>query len=197
MLTKRIGIGDLLPGPPYLSRNFVRGQGLRWFWARFVLGRQTLPTESASQVLPGHKAWARSVAKKQTVPQMFTDLVHTTVPARESSLDSFVLLSRSLKCFFQDENGIRTSQCGHKDVDQKSVSVTFFPDPHISPIVSYAGKVCGGFGQGLILGCRPCPPNRPFRCFQGIKHGHGLSLKNKPCPIIWQTVPQRTTGLAR
>ena len=73
MLTQRIGIGDLLPGPPYLSRNFVRGQGLRWFWARLDFGLQTLPTESAFQVLSGHKAWARSVAQNQTVPNYLAD----------------------------------------------------------------------------------------------------------------------------
>ena len=72
-LTKRIGIGDLLPGPPYLSRNFVRGQGLRWFWARLVFGPQALPAQSASQVLPGHKAWAWSVTEKQTVPNYLAD----------------------------------------------------------------------------------------------------------------------------
>ncbi len=73
-LTERIGIGDLLPGPPYLSHSFVCGQGLRWFWARPDFRWQTLPTESGSQVLPGHKAWARSVAEKQTVPKSLTDL---------------------------------------------------------------------------------------------------------------------------
>ena len=72
-LTQRIGIGDLLPGPPYLSRNFVRGQGLRWFWARPAFGRQTLTTESTSGVGGGRKARARSVTEKQTVPKSLTD----------------------------------------------------------------------------------------------------------------------------
>lgn len=73
MLTKRIGIGALLPAPPYLSRNFVRGQGLSLLWARFDSRVQTLPTESASQVSPGRKQRARSVVKKQTVPEFVTD----------------------------------------------------------------------------------------------------------------------------
>ena len=54
--------------------------------------------------------------------------------------------------------------------------------PHPSPVISYAGKVCGGFGQGLLLGGRPCPANRPLRYLQGGNKGHGLSLK--------QIVPQ-------
>ena len=115
------------------------GQGLRWFGARSAFGRQTMPGESASHVLTGQNAWARSVTEKQTVPKSLTDLVlkndrpcpevrwsgdvvaytSRTVPARERSLDSFVLLSRSLKYLLQDENGIRTSQCGHRDADQK------------------------------------------------------------------------------
>ena len=69
-LTKRIGIDDLLPGPPYLSRNFVRGHGLRWFWARAAFGRQTMTTESTSGVGGGHKAWARSVAKNKPCPSL-------------------------------------------------------------------------------------------------------------------------------
>ena len=126
MLTQMIGIGDLLPGPPYLSRNFVRGQGLRWFWARLDFGWQTLPTESTSGVGGGHKAWTRSVAEKQAVPKSLRELVlkndrpcpevrwsgdvvayiSRTVPARESSLDRFDLLPRFLKYLLQDENGI-------------------------------------------------------------------------------------------
>ena len=79
------------PDSPYLSRNFVRGQGLWWFWARPAFGRQTLTTESTLHVLTGQNAWARSVVEKQTLPQMFTDRAHSTVPVRESSLDGFVL----------------------------------------------------------------------------------------------------------
>ena len=77
-------------------------------------------------MLTGQNAWARSVSEKQAVPKSLRDLVlkndrpcpvarwpgdvaayiSRTVPARERSLDGFVLLSRSLKYLLQDENGI-------------------------------------------------------------------------------------------
>ena len=166
-----------------------------------------MPTESAFHVLTGQNARARSVTEKQTVPKSLTDLVlkndrpcpvvrwsgdvvaynSRTVPARERSLDSFVLLPRFLKYLLQDENGIRTSQCGHRDADQKDrYRSPSSQTPHPSPIISYAGKVCGGFGQGLLLGGRPCPANRPLRYLQGGNKGHGLSLKNRPCPNSFQ-----------
>ena len=72
-LTKRIGIGDLLPGLPMpLPQIRARARsavvlGKACFWAAdlaHVINRS---------VLPGHKAWAWSVTEKQTVPNYLAD----------------------------------------------------------------------------------------------------------------------------
>ena len=52
------------------------------------------------------------------------------------------------------------------------------------------GEVWVSFGHGLISWRSPCPPNRALRALEGILNGHGLSVKNRPCPKGQQSLPK-------
>ena len=52
------------------------------------------------------------------------------------------------------------------------------------------GEVWVSFGHGLISWRSPCPPNRALRALEGILNGHGLSVKNRPCPKDQQSLPK-------
>lgn len=60
----------------------------------------------------------------------------------------------------------------------------------------YLGKVWRQCGQGLFLGCRPCPSIVPPLSVQRSFGGQGLSLIIKPCPKPTQTLPIDCSSLA-